>query len=825
MRSLGLRSAGLACGLAVILGAAAPPAARAEDAVALRRAMADIAARDWAGAQDAARASGPLAADIVAWHQLRAGRGSLAEYTDFMHRHPNWPGLALMRERAEAAAIPATAPAAEVLAWFGEDAPLTGTGMRRLIAALSAAKGREAAGARLAALWASGAGALSPQDESALLAEWGAVLAAQNKARAAALLDRGEWQAARRMLPRLTGDDRALATLRADLQAGTVPNLALRLTQLPRWAREDAGLALDHFRAAVKAKDRAEAEALMLAQSTSAEALRDPALWARVRADYARAALRAGDPKRAQQLASGHWLKTDDPLWTDLEWLAGYAAYRAGDWPAAAARFQALGAGSAAAITQSRALYWQSLTAARRGDQPGADALMRRAATHQTTWYGQLAAEAAGVPMDPQLVGGGPSALPNWRASAVLRDDRVQAAIWLMLARQPDLAQRFLLQVSETASAEDIGRLARLMAEFRQTHHSLRLAKVAAQKGAVYPAALFPLTGLEADDLGIPPELALAIARRESEFNPRAASGVGARGLMQVMPATAREIAVEVGLPFDLDQLSRNPDYNALYGATYLARLRARYGPSIALVAAGYNAGPGRSAQWLKSLGEIRSGADPVEWVEAIPFDETRNYVMRVAEALPIYRARIAGAPVPLTPTEDLTGGGVVSIPIPRPILTLTASLPPPPNPRGVIWAAREAVMGDPAAPAAAGAAEGGAVEAAAPTTAEPAASAAATPAAPAPPASASAAAPATTGSTASVQSVAAPTASAATAPPVPVSTARPTPAARETGASVAMDERQAATPSAADRAAPAALLQVQNPSVKTLPSIPPPPQ
>lgn len=684
--------------LALSAALGAPAAARAEDAAALRRALAAAAAKDWTAAEAAARASGPLARDITAWQRLRAGRGSLADYAGFAARNADWPGMDLLRERAEAAMGPAT-PSAEVIAWFGADGvPRTSNGLVRLVAALAAAEGREAAARRLAVLWAAGETPLDAATEAALLAEWGPALQPLHGARARALLDRKETEAARRLVPRLAGDEALLAQLRIDLQAEG-PDLDARIRALPPRLAADPGLALDRFRRFAAARDVERARAIMLAQSSSAEALVDPAAWSRLRADYARAALRAGDAATALKLAFPHHLPADHPDALDLDFLAGFAAFKLGDWTAARGHFERLRGDSSSAITQSRALYWLARTAEAAGDRQAADDLMARAATHQSAWYGQLAAEAVGAAMDPALARPEPGleALPDWRGAAIREDRRVQAAIWLFVAGEPDLAQRFLVQAAADASGEDTARLARLMAEFRQTHHALRLAKLAAQKGTVLPTLHFPLTGLERDALGVPPELAMAIARQESEFNPHAGSSAGARGLMQVMPATAQHIAPEVGLPYDLHRLSTDPDYNALYGATYLAGLRERYGPSIALVAAGYNAGPGRSAQWLKAFGDLRQGADPVEWVETIPFDETRNYVMRVAEALPVYRARIAGSPVPFTPTEDLTGGGVLSVPIPRPVLTLAASLRPPARPGGAVSAPAPAVAPAPA--------------------------------------------------------------------------------------------------------------------------------
>jgi soluble lytic murein transglycosylase len=155
----------------------------------------------------------------------------------------------------------------------------------------------------------------------------------------------------------------------------------------------------------------------------------------------------------------------------------------------------------------------------------------------------------------------------------------------------------------------------------------------------------------------VPAELALAIARRESEFDPRVVSGAGARGLMQVMPGTAREVAGRLGLGYDHDRLLTDWTYNAQLGTAYLAELVERFEGNPVLVAAAYNAGPSRPIRWIRELGDPRDpDADVVDWIEAIPFAETRNYVMRVTESLPVYRARLGRAPHPVPFTEELKG-------------------------------------------------------------------------------------------------------------------------------------------------------------------------
>ena len=643
----------------------APVPAPAEDAGALARALAAVGASDWARAGAEAAASGPLAEDIVAWHRLRAGRGDLAEFLDFATRNADWPGMPLLLEKAEGA-ISAATPAAVIRDWFAAHPPLTGRGALAWLAALPAPE----AEAQARALWAAGL-PLSEEQEALFLNQFvDALTESDHESRTLALLAKGEAEAARRVIPRTGLDFARLASLRADIQTDR-PGWQTRFRALHAREADDAGLAHDRFRALIRARDRDAARALMLDRSHSAEALGDPSLWAGMRADYARLALREGDPRLAHRLAEGHHLQPGDRLWPDLTFLAGYAALKSGDPAAALAHFRRLGEDTRGLLSQSRALYWQARAQEAAAD-PEARATMTRAAAHQASFYGQLAAESLSLPMDAGFLHEGDPAhtLPDWRDTPLREDSRFQAAIWLQLAGAGDLAARFLNHMAETAAAEDIGRMARLMTEFGQTHAALRLAKTAAAKGITYPDALYPLPGLDHPGFTVPEELVLAIARQESEFNPRAGSHVGARGLMQVMPATAQDIARQTGMDYDLARLSTEAGFNARFGAYYLRQLRDRFGPSVALVAAGYNAGPGRAGQWLDSLGDIRGQVDPVDWVEMIPFDETRNYVMRVAEALAVYRARLSGTPAAFTLRDDLSGGGV---------------RPPPPGPRQTI--------------------------------------------------------------------------------------------------------------------------------------------
>ena len=620
-------------------------------------------ARDWVTARDAARRSGPMAEALVGWQAMRAGHGQIGDYIDFVRAYGDWPGLALLRERGDAKLRP-DLPPQDIRDWLGNRLPDTLAAENGYLATLDP----QAAVAERARFWTTVP--LTAPEETAFLAAHEDELAPLMTARAVAMLDRQEWAQAERLLPRLPEPDRPLLAARIALQAGRagVDDLILAL---PEPARADPGLTMDRYLWRVRAKQHDGAQALMLEASTSAEALRDPAAWAQMRVDYARLAMRNGDWARAEALARPHFLPPDNRHYADLEWLAGFAALKQGAADRALAHFLHLETVVGSQISRSRAFYWQGRAHGALGDQAAADAAFVQAAAMPGTYYGQLAAERIGATMPADYAAPGP--LPDWRGAALGNSTVFQAGLWLLATGRADEAQRFFLHLSETADPQDTLRMARLMAEAGMPWHSLRLSKRAADKGVIHPGAHFPLTGLHDADLGVPAELVLSIARQESEFNPAARSPVGARGLMQVMPGTAEEMARRIREPYDVARLTQDGAYNARLGAAYLAGLRDRFGASTALIASGYNAGPGRPARWLRDFGDLRRDMDPVEWVELIPFDETRNYVMRVTEAMPVYRARILGHPAPIVPTWDLTGGGLMPPPVARLTLALSA--------------------------------------------------------------------------------------------------------------------------------------------------------
>ncbi len=665
-----MRLSAIALAACVCLGLT--PAARAGgagDVAAFRAAQTAVVAGDWVAAEAAVAGAGAVARDLVRWQRLRdglrptgaaeagaaeAGAGdprdpdpSFADYAAFVAARPDWPGQERLRREGERA-IGADAVPEAVIAWFAAAPPQTGEGAAALARAHLRLGQDEEARAVVRTAWLSLG--LTPEGEAALRSGWEAVLDPLDRARAEAMLWRWRTADAERIVPRLAAGDRALVLARIAV-IREAPDAADRIAAVPAALADDPGLACDRFNRLAERGDYSAAIAILQARTGDAARLGQPLRWAAWRALLARWLIREGRGQEARDLAATHHLDPQDEeaaaRRADLEWIAGYAALTGmGDPAGARAHFALAEAAAQGPIARARAAFWAGRAEEAAGNREGAEAAWARAAAHQTAFYGLLAAERLGLPLDPALTGD--EAFADWRTGSVLRDDRTAAMLLLATAgaaTRPDSvseAALFATGLGQSLTHEGVGQLGALLIEAGEPFLAITLGKAAEARGISVPALLYPVHPLVRMDLPVAPDLALAIARQESRFNAQAGSGAGALGLMQLMPGTAEEVARGLGLPWERARLTQEWDYNATLGAAYLARLQARFGDSPAMVAAGYNAGPGRPAAWIETAGDPRrGGADPVDWIEAIPFAETRDYVMRVTEAMPVYRARL----------------------------------------------------------------------------------------------------------------------------------------------------------------------------------------
>ncbi|TNF63501.1 MAG: lytic transglycosylase domain-containing protein [Rhodobacteraceae bacterium] len=625
--------------------------AQADPSGSLAQAMTAMRAGDWDGARARAADGGDLARDIVEWHRLRAGQGDLAAVRDFLSRRGDWPGLDwLVRQSEEKIA---EAPDAQVLAFFDANSPRSPEGVLAHARALIAAGRKGDAEVALVRAWRTMA---MPQDVQDLyLDRHGSLLRDHHAARLDQMIWQRDMTSARQMLPLVSEGWQALARARIALhdQADGVDTL---ISNVPADLAGDPGLAFERFVWRDRKGRDDDAIALLLERSTGPDALGQPQAWAPRRHDLARQVMRAGDGALAYRIASRHFT-TEGSGFAELEWLSGYLALRYLDDPETALQhFQRFDAAVASPISKGRAGYWKGRAYEAMGDDEAAALAYRDGARHQTSYYGLLAAERGGLPFDATLAG---RDLPAWRDAPFTRSSVFAAGKLLLAAGELDLAERFLTHLAERLDADEAAQLGAMAVDLDRPHLGVMIGKRLAQSAIVVPAAYYPLHRIAKAGLPMHPEMILAIARRESEFDPSVVSGAGARGLMQVMPRTAEQVARQLGLEAEhsSDRLLTDPDYNAKLGATYLFDMAQRFGGNVVMMAAAYNAGPSRPETWMAERGDPRTGrVDVIDWIEHVPFEETRNYIMRVAESLPVYRARLGLPPHPVPFSQELVG-------------------------------------------------------------------------------------------------------------------------------------------------------------------------
>lgn len=632
------------------------PAMAQERGAALAKAMESMRQGNWAAARIAARGDGQVAVDVILWHALRAGRGDHREVLDFLSRNPDWPGLPYLREKTEP--VMSEASLEQIRGFFADDLPQTGSGALSLARAHMAAGNEGAAQADIVLAWRTLT--MTSDERRAFLETWGEILGPHHEAR----LDMALWQGWSRDAGQMMGlvDEgwQALAQARIALRT-SAPGVDALIAKVPEELADHPGLAYERFLWRVRKRRTEDAIALLREQSASPSGLGEPWAWAPERIDLARDRMRDGAYAEAYEIAANHWL-VDGSDYAELEWIAGFLALRYLDRAdLAVAHFENFREAVWTPISVGRGGYWLGRAYEAAGEAEKAREAYVAGAKYQTSFYGLLAAEKAGLPPDPTL--SGKEAFPDWREAPFTKSSVFEAGILLLAAGEVPLGERFLTHLAEGLDREGMGRLGAMLMEMNRPHIQVMLGKRAAQFGIELPGPYYALDPqVTESEYPVPKELVLSIARRESEFDPGVISGAGARGYMQLMPGTAKLVSGQLGIEYDLDRLLTDPAYNARLGSRYLAGLADRFDGNAVMMAAGYNAGPGRPIGWMERFGDPRKGdIDIIDWIEMIPFDETRNYVMRVTESLPVYRARLGKPPHPVPFSQELTGGTLKS--------------------------------------------------------------------------------------------------------------------------------------------------------------------
>jgi soluble lytic murein transglycosylase len=591
-----------------------------------------------------------LASALAQWNALhQSDRNSFSAYASFLISHRGWPEAAAMRKAAEKAATPETSVPSQVVGFFRILPPLTATGEARFALALQATGAGEEARAHARKAWLSAG--LGQADEARLLTSFpGAFTPDDHDARIDALLTAGDRGGAVRMLSLASPARRPLLEARLALQTNA-SDAGTKLGALPSGFEGDPGLLRDKASWLRSAGQASAARALLANRPRLTARPADAEKWLETNLTLAREAANDRQWQTAYDIAS----KLDDVYepgtdvsgrpygerddYTSLAWLAGSTALNKLGRPADAIRaFEAYAGAALSPQTRSKGFYWAGRAAAAAGRSTEAETYFARAATAPDQFYGQLAAERLGhaIPAPPREPAIAPTEAER---QAFAQRSLVQAAKVLgELGRHADQS----LFVRAVAQSLDNDRERVLAAEFGRSIGRPDLGVWIAREARAKGASFYDRSGFP--EVTVSPVFARywtishAIARQESSFDRAAISNAGARGMMQLMPGTARETAGKLGMSYDFGRLTSDPAYNMMLGTSYFSVLLDQWGGSVPLAVASYNAGAGNVRKWVAQNGDPRTGGvDMVQWIEAIPFFETRNYVQRVLENAVVY--------------------------------------------------------------------------------------------------------------------------------------------------------------------------------------------
>jgi soluble lytic murein transglycosylase len=588
----------------------------------------------------------PVARKLAEWIILRSDDNGVSfdRYIAFMNGNPSWPSIPMLRRKAEAALFEDHRDGATIRAFFAEEKPSTAKGKFALARALLAQGDRTGAAALARDAWRKDS--FSHDVETTALANFEELLTkADHKARMDCQLYAHETEAALRAAQRLGGHEAAIVKARAAV-SHKASNAQALLEAVPSEAHKDPGLNFSRILWLHQKEQYPEAAQLMLAAPNDPALIHDTDQWWVARRQLARKLLDLGDFKSAYLIARGAALPTKENYRAEHHFTSGWIALRfLNDPETALTHFSRIPESITNPIALARAGYWQGRAAEAMGRRQDARAFYEAAARYSTAYYGQLARARLGLP--EIVLHTAAEASPERRAE-LARLEVGRAVEILYTLNERDLILPIMVDLAERA--QDIGALTAL-AEIARRHDDPRamvlLGKAAMARGLAFDFYAFPSSGVPSyGPVGPDVERSVlySIIRQESEFNPKDVSSAKAMGLMQVTPDAGRYVASKFHAKYDQKRLLNDSPYNLAMGAAELGELIQDYRGSYILAFVGYNAGRGRVKEWVARYGDPRDPSiDPVDWVERIPFSETRNYVMRVLENLQVYRARFGG--------------------------------------------------------------------------------------------------------------------------------------------------------------------------------------
>jgi len=603
----------------------------------------------------AATISDPVARKLVEWIVLRSDHSGAdsKRFLAFIAANPGWPNLGMFRKRAEAMLWVENIKPAQALSFFDRSPPQSGTGLLVLARALIAQGDIEAAKPLIREAWRYHT--LSADVEKQVLERYSEYLSrADHKARMEKRLFAGDSEAALRAAHRLGSADLAIAQARIAInrKGGNARKL---LDAVPADARQDPGYLFAHAHLLRHENKIAEAAQVLLSAPCDLAQVHDGEEWWVERRIMARKLLDLGDARSAYRVVAEGAEPTKENSRIERHFMAGWIALRFLDDPAmAATHFKRIQDVTRHPTSHARSHYWLGRVAEALNQPNEARAEYETAARGSAAYYGQLARARLGL---PALALAPPPAKPDKQAEAN-RLELVRALEILYALNERQLVITLMASIGESVNDPGtLSALGELAEQYEDARGMLHMGKGALARGLPLDYYAFPTVGVPRYSPIAPSienAMLFAIIRQESAFDPSDWSQAQAMGLMQVTPEAGKDTCKRFGCTYDFKRLRTDSPYNLQVGAAEIAGVLQDYRGNQLLAFAAYNAGRGRVQEWIAKYGDPRDPkVDPVDWVERIPFMETRNYVQRVMENFQVYRVRF-GNDAPLTIDKDL---------------------------------------------------------------------------------------------------------------------------------------------------------------------------
>ncbi len=578
--------------------------------------------------------------DYVNWlYLLQPGNQStFTDYINFISRNEDYPRIGRLKYLAEHKIIVKNAGPRLVIDWFSQNEPLSGTGKIKFGEAYLELGNSNMAKDLIKSGWETAD--LSSSDVKYYISKFKNILTTQDHLKRADYLawDRQYWDL-KRMLPYLPKKERALYNARFILMTNSY-GVDKAISDVPDEFKSDLGLEYNRLYWRTR-RNRLEGSLEILRRYHGEETLVYPDKWWDLRENIARDLVYEKKYADAYEVASNHHLY-EGANYADAEWLSGWLALSFLNNPKKAiVHFSNFYSNVSYPISAARGAYWLGLAFEANNDIEQSKKFFKEAAIYTNTYYGQLA--FAKVKIDEKLELPKEFKIEENYEKEFNKNKFIKIVKLMHELDKTEFSKdiiKFLALLNVEKGSEVLA--AKLATEVGRYDYAIQISKDASYERRfinVYNYPVISVPGVINNKVMPPAHLILAIIRQESEFDARANSYVGAQGLMQLMPATAKLVAKNISVPYSRTSLTKDPNYNVKLGTYYFNMLLEDYDGVFPFAIGAYNAGPNRIKAWLQRYGDPNRGQiNFVDWVELIRFEETRNYVQRVIENINVYK-------------------------------------------------------------------------------------------------------------------------------------------------------------------------------------------